>query len=910
MDKVISFGKGIRRQPSIGEAGELSELVNLIPKNGELVNVKPMVKAKAPALASNEILLAVHKVQGLNNYIVVGEDSIKYYIQKESGWESVKIDELQVEEIPSVQIVGNTIVVFTQHSMHYLLWKNSEYVYLGDHLPELPITFGLQGEMVKTDDYSIDVEDIYVAPTEGVGNWNILSQNNKKIVTDKTLSKVNEFISEKSTKAGRFIYPFFVRYAYRLYDGTLTMHSAPSLMVCSSDLAPQCFITSINKSDMSHGRYNITSFKACIASVVHQLDYAVSRTSKIDDLSKWGDIVKSVDIFVSRPIMSYDQNGECGDIEETKNSDCYSICMNIGQKESTETYPLRYQKNAFSYLYGMTFSEGEFEMPKYRIMLPRRDEEELRKDFADNSLFYLLKSINIDDLKTQRTIIPISKNYLQALVSREVMDDDYISHDKLIPSSSNVYNSRLNIFNTKRELFRGFKSDTMQSYTDGYIYKYGDSASDINDVTLEVYVYYYIRQDGKDVVVKSDIGSIARDTPILWLYYPNRNAHKAVVEIRDLYIKIYEVQLEPHTFLNGSFYMSDWDGLNVKENITNIQPIETDDKTVNINNTVFTSEVYNPFIFPVSGSYTISTHGIIGLSTSAKALSQGQFGQFPLYAFCHDGIWALEILGDGKYKPAQPISRDVCNNPDSITQIDGAVVFTTDQGLKMIQGSDVILLSGNMDGHNVDEREYFREGFFASKNAGYASYDSLIRREMRDFGVILESCRIAYDYPNNMLRIFPKGSEEYPYAGKYYVFDMGSKEFSSVTDSGNVHAVIPDYPTSLVQKDTMVYTFANTSDNVALRDGLLLTRPIDFGEPFAMKKLHDMRMHYTKHNKDTKCRMVVFVSNDNRHWFELASLRQGSYKYYRFGVVTTMSDDDRLSGMAVRYDLNRTNKLR
>ena len=38
----ISLSYGIHRSPSIGNEGELSECVNLIPKNGELVNIQPV----------------------------------------------------------------------------------------------------------------------------------------------------------------------------------------------------------------------------------------------------------------------------------------------------------------------------------------------------------------------------------------------------------------------------------------------------------------------------------------------------------------------------------------------------------------------------------------------------------------------------------------------------------------------------------------------------------------------------------------------------------------------------------------------------------------------------------------------------------------------------------------------------
>ena len=124
--------------------------------------------------------------------------------------------------------------------MHYFLWKgnNDGYLYLGTKIPECPLSFGLQGEMVRTDEFSISFDAI----SEG-SIWNEFSDNNKTRITDQVLAHINKFIAERSTNKGKFIFPFFVRYAYRLYDGTLTMHSAPILMIASSDLAPQVFWT-------------------------------------------------------------------------------------------------------------------------------------------------------------------------------------------------------------------------------------------------------------------------------------------------------------------------------------------------------------------------------------------------------------------------------------------------------------------------------------------------------------------------------------------------------------------------------------------------------------------------------------------------------------------------------------------
>jgi hypothetical protein len=47
--------------------------------------------------------------------------------------------------------------------------------------------------------------------------------------------------------------------------------------------------------------------------------------------------------------------------------------------------------------------------------------------------------------KTDRSILEIEKEYLQSLTSREVMTDDYLSHDRKIPSYTFAFNNRLNI---------------------------------------------------------------------------------------------------------------------------------------------------------------------------------------------------------------------------------------------------------------------------------------------------------------------------------------------------------------------------------------------------------------------------------------------------------------------------------
>ena len=47
------------------------------------------------------------------------------------------------------------------------------------------------------------------------------------------------------------------------------------------------------------------------------------------------------------------------------------------------------------------------------------------------------------------------------------------------------------------------------------------------------------------------------------------------------------------------------------------------------------SAVYNPFSFPQINTYTISSGSVLGMAAATAALSQGQYGEFPLYVFIY-----------------------------------------------------------------------------------------------------------------------------------------------------------------------------------------------------------------------------------------------------------------------------------
>ena len=308
-------------------------------------------------------------------------------------------------------------------------------------------------------------------------------------------------------------------------------------------------------------------------------------------------------------------------------------------------------------------------------------------------------------------------------------------------------------------------------------------------------------------------------------------------------------------------------------------------------NTLRVSETSNPFVFPVEKTYTLGQGQILGLAVATQPISQGQFGQYPLYAFCSDGIWALQVSDEGLYSSVQPVSRDVCDNPAAITQIDSAVVFTTTAGLKVISGSEINLISSSMEGENTDETDYDI----------MPDFSSLFVPDTERFVETLSTCRISYDYANSMLRIYPEGSD------KYYVYSLESGEYSTYVGEA-LTTVVEGYPSSIIQVGTKLYTFDKiVSDDK--RKGVAITRPMAFGDPFVMKMLIDLKT-IGQLSTGSYCKIGVFVSNDKNRWYRLGSLRKRPFKYYRFVYFSEMGDLDTLSGTRVIYDLRRANKLR
>lgn len=832
-----------------------------------------------------------------------------------------------------INAIGNTLVVQSAAGIHYFLFvvDTGTYTDLGTHMPECPISFGLQGKVEISDDFAISFSEISFPAQDGSADFN---DDDKATVSAAVLAKVNKFIAEKSTNAGRFLFPFLVRYAYRLYDGTLTMHSAPVLMICSSSVAPQVvwFPTSASTS--------IKTAKLCVVGIAHRLDYAVmtaQNSNILNDLKLWGDIIKSVDIFISLPIYTYDQSGECKGLSRflPKEASGYSVCklQATSLPQGYTGYCTHYQKYYFNEAYALAkayihnendTSELRTSYTTSRLNLPAMSADKVKEKIRDTGTFYLLKSMAVDDLKTERTIIDIADDYLPSLATREVMTDDYDSHDTLAAKYSFTYNSRLNIAGLTKTLFCGFEFPALVCLTDGYTeVKLTTTSDGIQNIKLSNtdtpliaathQMFSFLRQDGKEIIVRGPAGfDLTTKQPLLYLYYPDTNCHKAVIS--DGNSRNIIIQMTPHATLNGSVFVGDFSDETLSNETTQPAiPAASDDATVELENKIYTSEVNNPFLFPLLGITTIGTGRILGISSASKALSEGQFGQFPLYAFTSSGVWALEVSASGTYSAKQPISRDVCISGESITQIDSAVLFATDRGIMLVSGSNVLCISDSLAAENpftissLPSADKFLKTFNTHTGSSLAIKDITLL----PFKEFLASCRMLYDYPHRHIIVYN------PTASYAYIYSLKSKQWGMMLS--DIASGVNSYPEALAMTSAgclVDYSYLYDAESTAAIPALIITRPFKLDTPDIFKTIDTIIQRGYVHKDHVA--QVLYASNDLFSWHTvwssadiyLRGFRGTPYKYFRLALLCNLSPDERLFSFTAQYYPRAVNQPR
>lgn len=898
--------RGISSTPSEYECqdGELLSSIGLISEGEDLVPIgEPYTVAQIP---SGYSVVLVHEMSSIKNLILKKSDGGLYWsgIQAKSP-RLLKV--FQPNGIRDVSHIGRTIVVLSDDGIDYFIWKSEseDYLYLGGRLPEIPISFGLNADM--SNGHEVYIHNMPNIPYSDGTNPIDIHEEHGKYISNYVLGAVNKFISEEINDKGRFIYPFFIRWALRLYDGTLTKHSAPILLVPNTGVSPRI---GTQLSIDSSRKWIIAFHRPDIHAVFAVPVMFVSSDLSNDDLDRWRDIVSSVDIFVSEPIYTYDQNGICSQIRREHDDSEYGIysrsmisSSNVPGWSDHVDIPLgKYRKNPYN---------GWWKNGLISLELPSISKDVIDNRIKSTSRFYHISSIPLLEIRSgMNKVISIGSGVLSSLTSRELMSDDYDSHDTISCKHSFVYNGRLNICGIEKKPFSGFKLHEALCYTDSF-------ASSVSNLfsTQTCRVLVLIKHEGRTIVVRTEQHRFNKDEPLLYFYYPNPNAYMAYVVYEGGYV---ELPLKRHEFLNGAYYfcgMNDGIALNkigspsTKE-YPNLLSIVSEIKLPMLNK-IYTSEVNNPFSFPLNGINTVGYGEIFGISAATKAISEGQFGQFPLYAFTSDGVWALEVSSTGTYSARQPVSRDVCINPDSITQMDNAVLFASDRGIMILSGAtstcmtEVLEIGQQSNGIVLP----MMDKVFSLSGVDASSF------RVRPFREFLYKCRMLYDYVGQRVIVysFDAGGAPIPYS---YVYSMKSRRWGMMLS--NISGSIPSYPEALAMLSTGDFVDFSKRSAPSLDGfkGLVITRAMKLGMPDVHKGISSIIQRGVISRDSVKC--VLYGSNDLSNWAVVSSssdiylrgIRGTPYKYYRLALMCNLKNGESLSGCTIEMQPRHTNKIR
>ena len=216
----------------------------------------------------------------------------------------------------------------------------------------------------------------------------------------------------------------------------------------------------------------------------------------------------------------------------------------------------------------------------------------------------MLHSIPIDENSTSETNTPLEVKGIDNISSKELMSDDYLTHNKVLAEHSYTYNHKLHLSGVKQRPFSGFK------------------------YTLDGDICYDIRDYG---IVKADAAHYVGPQP--FIFYPDPRAASLIYYRNTTHgatgVMAIRQPLSAHKRLNGAFYLD--------PDLNNVQ-LSTADATdspntgyQNLDSMLFVSEFQNPFVFPVNSRLTLSVGKVLSVASNTQAIHKAVV-QFPLYA--------------------------------------------------------------------------------------------------------------------------------------------------------------------------------------------------------------------------------------------------------------------------------------
>lgn len=338
-------------------------------------------------------------------------------------------------------------------------------------------------------------------------------------------------------------------------------------------------------------------------------------------------------------------------------------------------------------------------------------------------------------------------------------------------------------------------------------------------------------------------------------------------------------------------------------------------------NTMKVSAVDNPFLFPAKSTYAPSRGEIVSFSSNAFELSQGKFGEHPLFVFCKDGIWAMAVDASGTvaYSAAYPVSKEICVNPYTVCNVGGGVVFASDRGVMLLSGNRIRHISEQI----VNDAENIK---IIGKSQSYRNIMSMINLptsigEVR-FLDFVRGCKAAYLSSTNEV-LFANNNFEF-----CFLFSLEHGTWSRIDE--RVWGFVRDnvslkmfrhYGYETVIKDFGAFMYGG--NRVAI-----FTRPLLWGTKLP-KRVTQLMLHaYAALNPENDGKMPILscyllCSNDGARFKLLkgAEVRKekqdiafryfptSAYRYYIIAIAGNVNKNSVITGVELDIALAWGNRL-
>lgn len=905
--------RGLTNSPSDYDCqdGELATCLNLINEDGALRPIhQPVVAEPNITLPNNSCSIRyVHNVTHANknhsHYIVNCTNSSPYsWYWTEKGGDGTPHElNLGNFKVNSVTAIGNIICFVGDKNILYAFWNKDSYNIFNknafNYTFSVTNTSGVEVDAIAQ--LGDDFQGCFWTSSFGSQDYdNLIFEGTKPNGTKTIWNAIDSMINKAMSENGNtyFKYLVFGVVALRLYDGTYS-NISNLFVLCPKDNLNNSFYYNADKETIKNTEY----YKFVRASgYIHR-----HRINVQLDLTGIEDFVQGVDVFLTKGTdFLYLDKGYDATSTETVN--------NLKKRKGTITFERLKKSSLYREFDNLTFYHS--------IYITKED---LGKDIDLLNVQGTEEPLSLADMG--RTSIGSScaiayNNRLHLANIQNYINDIF--------SQNPIYKFELNSSGTyfpveKINTILGNYMDV--PLTDEGWYDLEKQSSDTAEVIAIIDNKYYYKatvqyplnpifvvpfQDAKSVKLYIKHKGKLMDE----IGFRNINLHQSETFGMSYYIfnaengifsfmQKYELsnnggvltrrQGDTFTSTSSNFYdeasqKCDSDGAKIKQLASLIK----------------VSEAENPLVFPAKNSVQVGSSVISALAANTRPISEGQFGEAPLYAFTDEGVWVLMLSGEGTYVARQPANREICSNPNGILQIDDAVLYPTNRGIMMQQGRNSICITDQLDGYpfNFMEMKYAKQ--IIATNETESGEISYIR--FKDY---LKSADMIYDYYNNRIIVFN------PNQAYAYVYSLKSKMWGAMKNVFNkrVNIYPESYATNKEGKILNVYVeepYFNTPY-------FLCSRPLTISDKEVYKTIFTcIARGYFRKEINGKCAMVLYGSNNLFDWYliktsvneYLRGIAGSPYKYFRVALIGNLATNESISGLSAEFQERLQNKLR